>query len=125
MKRPSRSRQASGRAAEAFVAAALEAQGYCIRARNWRSPFGEIDLIAEGHGWLVFVEVRARRGDRFGTPEESVGPRKRRRLLQTALAYLAGLEGPEPAWRIDLAAVTLDARGRPVAVAFFENIGEA
>lgn len=116
------SRRALGERAEAFVAAQLEAQGYRIRARNWRSPFGEIDLIAEGEGWLRFIEVRARRNDRFGTPEESVTPRKRQRLLQTALAYLATWEGPEPNWRVDLASVALDPRGRPVSVTFIEDI---
>ncbi len=119
------SRRSLGAAAESFVAAYLEARGYRIRARNWRSPFGEIDLIAEGEGWLRFIEVRARRNDRFGQPEESLTPRKRWRLLQTALAYLAQLEGPEPCWRVDLAAVILDPRGRPISVAFVENILEA
>ncbi len=119
------SRRSLGAAAESFVAAHLEAQGYRIRARNWRSPFGEIDLIAEGEGWLRFIEVRARRSDRFGPPEESLTPRKRRRLLQTALAYLAQLEGPEPYWRVDLAAVILDSRGHPISIAFVENILEA
>ncbi len=119
------SRRALGAAAEAFVAAQLETQGYSIRARNWRSPFGEIDLIVEGQGWLRFIEVRARRTDQFGAPEESLTPRKRQRLLQTALAYLGQLEGPEPCWRVDLAAVSLDAQGRPISVTFFENILEA
>jgi putative endonuclease len=86
--------------------------------------FGEIDLIAEGDGWLLFIEVRARRNDRFGRPEESLSPRKRRRLQQTALAYLGQLEGPEPSWRVDLAAVSLDPRGRPMEVSFIENILE-
>ncbi len=118
------SRRALGTAAETFVASHLEARGYRIRARNWRCPFGEIDLIAEGDGWLLFIEVRARRNDRFGRPEESLSPRKRRRLQQTALAYLGQLEGPEPSWRVDLAAVSLDPRGRPMEVSFIENILE-
>jgi len=119
------SRRSLGAAAEAFVAAYLEARGYTVRARNWRSPFGEIDLIVEGEGWLRFIEVRARRDDRFGLPEESLTGRKRRRLLQTALAYLGQLEGPEPCWRVDLAAVSLDPQGRPVSVTFVENVLEA
>ncbi|MCS7251916.1 MAG: YraN family protein [Thermoflexus sp.] len=116
------SRRSLGAAAEAFVAAHLEAQGYSVRARNWRSPFGEIDLIVEGEGWLRFIEVRAKRTDRFGAPEESLTPRKRQRLLQTALAYLEQWDGPEPCWRVDLASVSLDAQGRPVSVTFLENI---
>ncbi|HXF68970.1 MAG TPA: YraN family protein [Thermoflexus sp.] len=116
------SRRSIGAAAEAFVAAYLEAQGYRIQARNWRSPFGEIDLIVEGEGWLRFVEVRAKRSDRFGSPEESLTPRKRRRLLQTALAYLGQQGEREPCWRVDLASVTLDSQGRPVSVTFVENV---
>ena len=59
-----------------------------ICARNWRCARGEIDLVAEKDGVLIFVEVRARRGDRLGTPEESITPAKRAKLIAAAQTYL-------------------------------------
>jgi putative endonuclease len=79
--------------------------------RNYRSRYGEIDLIAEEGETLVFVEVKARRGTAYGTPEESVTARKRDRLVLTAQTYLAerGLEQRD--WRIDVVGISLQADG--------------
>lgn len=92
----------------------LRQSGYRIIARNYRTPFGEIDLIAYDGPVLVFVEVKARRGDRFGPPHAAVDARKQRRLTRAALGYLArvrsghGANGPsDPACRFDL--VVIDA----------------
>ena len=78
-----------------------------VTGRNFRSRYGEIDLVAEEGETLVFVEVKARRGAGFGTPEESVTERKRQRLVTTALTYLQqhGLEHRD--WRIDVVGITL------------------
>jgi putative endonuclease len=100
-----------GRAAEDWAAGYLEQQGYTILARNWRArPGGELDIVARDGPWLVFVEVRARRGEALGGPEESITPRKQARLAHLAEAYLAecGWEGP---WRIDVLAVRCRADG--------------
>jgi len=67
----------------------LRNAGYALVERNVRSRFGEIDLVVERQGTLVFVEVRSRTGRHFGTPLESVDPRKQRRLGRLAVAYLA------------------------------------
>ncbi len=77
-----------GRRAEEAAARYLEAHGYRVLARNWRTVEGELDIVAERDGVLAFVEVRARRGQAMGTAAESITPRKRRRLLRAALAYL-------------------------------------
>ena len=70
-------RRRLGQRGEQLAAERLAAMGYEIVERNYRCKAGEIDLVArQGGGW-VFVEVRTRRGDRFGTPEESVTARKR------------------------------------------------
>jgi len=67
----------------------LGAQRYAIVARNYRSPFGEIDLIALDHLTIVFVEVRTHTGEAFGDPLESVTARKQRQIAKTALHYLS------------------------------------
>ena len=79
------------RGAEGERAAAefLKAQGYRILARNYRTRWGEIDLIAEDGRTLVFVEVKARRDDRFGGPGAAITPAKQARIARLAQQYLA------------------------------------
>lgn len=104
-------RQSLGRHAEELVAERLIRAGYIIRARNWRDPLGELDIIAEQDGEIVFVEVRARRGPLAaarGLALESVSPRKQARLLALAEAYLAAHDLESVPWRIDVAAVAFD-----------------
>jgi putative endonuclease len=87
-------------AAEAF----LTRRGYRVIGRNYRAPGGEIDLVAREGSVLCFVEVRARRSSRFGTPEETVGPHKQRRLRLAAARYLA--EHGDAECRFDVVAMT-------------------
>ncbi|MEL7370970.1 MAG: YraN family protein, partial [Myxococcota bacterium] len=65
---------------------------------------GEIDLIGWDDGVLCFIEVRARRSDRFGHPALSVDRRKQRRIVRAALAYIARFSHP-PQARFDVVAV--------------------
>lgn len=81
-------RAAIGRDAEDFACSFLQAQGYTIIERNWRTRLGEIDIIAEKQGALVFIEVKFRSSDRFGAPEEAVDRSKLRRLERLATAYM-------------------------------------
>lgn len=66
----------------------LLSQRYSILVKNYRSPLGEIDLIALDHQTVVFVEVRTHTGDAFGDPLASVNMRKQRQITKTALYYL-------------------------------------
>ena len=70
---------------------------------------------------LVFVEVRTRRGDRFGTPEESITPAKRAHLIAAAQAYLQAHSLEDRDWRIDVVAVEMSSRGELVRVDVIEN----
>lgn len=106
-----RARQSLGRLGEELAGRHLEAQGYRILARNYRCQAGEVDLIAQDRECLVFVEVRIRRGDEWGTPEESVTRTKQARLVRVAETYLAEREYWDADWRIDVVAVELDRRG--------------
>ncbi|GIW11653.1 MAG: YraN family protein [Chloroflexi bacterium] len=112
-------RQRFGTASEALAARWLEQAGLRILARNVRYPEGEIDLVAEEQGVLVFVEVRARQSTRFGTPEESLTARKQARLRAAAERYLAAHGQSEVDWRIDLVAVLSDRSGRPPQVTHY------
>ena len=76
-----------GLSAETRAAAFLLAKGYRIVARRWRSPVGEIDLVARRGRVLVFVEVKAR--VRFDDAAEAVTPRQQRRITAAAAAWLA------------------------------------
>ena len=75
-------------AAKTYAAQYLAAHGYAIRARNWHCPLGELDLVTERDDQVIFVEVRTRQTDRLGTPEESITPAKRAKLIAAAQTYL-------------------------------------
>ena len=77
-----------GKRAERRVALYLAAHGYTLLARNYHTRRGEIDLIARHGDCLVFVEVKSRSSDRFGTPEEAITAKKRQRLRWAARHYL-------------------------------------
>ena len=102
----------------------LEALGYVIIGQNHRTKHGEIDLVAKDDGTLVFVEVRTKRGASFGSPEESITPSKRARLIASAQAYMDSADLAECHWRIDLVAVELDSSGRLRRVDVIENAVE-
>jgi putative endonuclease len=97
-----------GKAAEARAAKYLESQGLRIVARNYRSRFGEIDLIANDGATLVFVEVRARSSNAFGGAAASITAAKREKLTRTALHYLAAA-GHTPQCRFDAVLLSGDA----------------
>ena len=82
------SAQLSGGRGEDVAAQLLEGHGLRIVARNYRTRFGEIDIVARDGDCLVFVEVRLRAHSRFGGAVESVDPRKRSRLASAAQLYL-------------------------------------
>jgi putative endonuclease len=117
-------RRALGKLGEALAARELERRGYRIVERNWRCPVGELDIVAEKDGARVFVEVRARRGDRFGTPEESITPIKRAKLLEVAQTYLDEHAEQDREWRIDVVAVELSPHGELVRIDVIENAVE-
>jgi putative endonuclease len=120
-------RQGLGAAGERLAAERLRRLGYRILDTNWRQPpLGEMDIVAQDGECLVFVEVRTRRGDLFGSPEESMTPRKRQRLASLAQAWLQANrpDDLEPRWRIDLVAVQMDSSGRLQRVEVVQDVVE-
>lgn len=102
-------RQDLGRRGEDLACRTLEARGYHILHRRYRTRYGELDIVSEHGGVLVFVEVRARSNGRFGHPAHSVDAQKQQRVAAMADAYL-GLEGQQNrVCRFDVVAVEADA----------------
>lgn len=95
-----------GQLGEEVAARFLESRGFEILERNLRSRLGEIDLIARDGPTLVFVEVKARRGQPSEPPQVAVDARKRSRLARLALDYLAREWLRELSCRFDVVAVT-------------------
>ncbi len=105
-------RQGLGRTGERLAAEELTRQGYAIIERNFRCRHGEIDLIAEDANDLIFIEVKTRRGNSYGLPEEAVTLRKQQKLVQVATYYLDLHACADRSWRIDVVAVQLSSSGR-------------
>lgn len=105
---------------ENVAAIHLEAKGFTIKERNWRHQLGEIDIIAQDGQELVFVEVKTRRGDQLGSPEEGLTAGKSRRLVQLAQIYLSDLD-VDADWRIDMVALELDKSGKLVRCEHIPN----
>jgi len=99
----------------------LKKKGYRIRQTNFRCREGQIDIVAERKGCLVFVEVRTKTGSSFGSPEESVTAAKKEKLIATALSYLDSHQNLPDNWRIDFVGVELDQNGRATRIELIEN----
>jgi putative endonuclease len=97
------SRQQFGFNGERLAEEYLLKLGFTVVARNFRTREGEIDLICRDGKTLVFVEVKTRRSNRFGAPEEAVTYQKLRRLRTAAFAFL--VEHPARAFRFDVIAI--------------------
>ncbi|MCC7042682.1 MAG: YraN family protein [Acidobacteria bacterium] len=102
---PSDFRQSAGKRGEELACAELQRRGYAISARRYRSRYGEIDIVAERHGTIVFVEVKARSSARRGMAAESIPLWKRRRIGAMALDYLAWTGRTDARCRFDVVAI--------------------
>lgn len=98
-----------GRLGEDIAANYLRKKGYTILARNFKARYGELDIVAVHNKTLIFVEVKTRIGEAFGSPEEGVTPRKLAEVIQTAQFYKSTHEGLPDALRIDVIGIQLDA----------------
>ena len=114
-------RRALGELGERLAAEHLEANGYRIRERNFRTAAGEIDIVAEAGGVLAFVEVKCRRGSSMGTAAESLSPAKQRRMVEMAEAYGQARDDLPEQRRIDLIAIDFESDGRLVSLVHYEN----
>ena len=114
-------RKELGAAGEKLAKNFLKKKGYRIRETNFRCREGEIDIIAERKGYLVFVEVRTKTGSGFGSPEESVTFAKKEKLIATALSYLNSHKHLPDNWRIDFVGIELGESGKATRIELIEN----
>ena len=94
-----------GKQGEAFAVEYLKKKGYKIKETNYRSPLGEVDIIAFDRETLVFVEVKTRRNNSFGLPAEAVNRRKQLQIAKTAQYYISSKKLSNNAARMDVVSV--------------------
>ncbi|MDX1994158.1 MAG: YraN family protein [bacterium] len=109
-----KSTQDTGRRGEALAAAYLLENGYVILTRNWRSPKGELDIVAKQGETLVFVEVRTRHSLTTETAFASILPAKRTHIVSAVHGYLQQHQLESAPWRVDVVAVALPYRASPI-----------
>ena len=91
-----------GREGESAAIAFLKENGYRILEKNFRSKLGEIDLIAEQAGVIVFIEVKARSDHEFGHPFDALTPTKQKKIIQTTQSFLVQKRIPDKSMRFDV-----------------------
>ncbi|HEX7057673.1 MAG TPA: YraN family protein [Bacilli bacterium] len=118
---PGRKKETGGKG-EQLAAQYLRNHGYTILHTNWRCRSGEIDIVAQKGGAIVFVEVRTRTaGGGFGSPEESVDARKQVKVRQTAQMYLYAHKQFNAPARFDVIGVELTPAGELADLRHIEN----
>ena len=107
--------QTLGRWGETLAAVYLIRRGYVILETNFRTPYGELDLVGYYQHRLIFVEVKTRSSGRFGWPEESITAKKQQHLRDSAAFFLQNHPEMEMDWQIDVVAIrtTAQMRGNP------------
>ncbi len=91
----------------------LKKKGYTILHHNYKTPIGEIDIIAKDGDKVVFVEVKTRKNDSFGRPIESINYKKRKKILHSALIYMKRLRD-NPAVRFDIISINLEGNQKKI-----------
>lgn len=106
-------RRAFGDRGEGEAAQYLRRKGYAILVQKYRTPLGELDLVARDGRTVVFVEVKTRRSPAFGVPQAAVDLRKQQRMGRIALYYLQQNKLHGVPCRFDVVAITASGGGRP------------
>jgi putative endonuclease len=98
---------ALGRQGEEIAATYLQQQGYEILTRNYRCRYGELDIICRKNGLIVFVEVKTRRSDLFGSPEEAITRSKIEHIKKVALHYMSENKAKYRETRFDVVTIMM------------------
>jgi len=101
-----------GQKGEDLAVQYLRKKNYNILLRNYRSPFGEIDIIGWDDDTLCFIEVRSRHSDWHGHPFESISKSKKRKILLTAKHYISKMDISDTACRFDVVSILPDDSGQ-------------
>ena len=110
-----------GKLGENIAREYLRDKGYNIIEQNYRTKYAEIDLITKKKNVLVFVEVRTKTGDEFGTPEDTINRDKKRKLRMNAMAYVNRKKWKGP-YRIDAICIVLEPNETMSRLTHYQNI---
>ena len=121
-KKTGRGEEPLGRRGEAYARKMVEQRGLVVLSQNFRTPRGEVDLIAQEGDTIVFIEVKTRLSQQFGQPFESVGPVKQRKIAGAAQSFLKRFD-PLPACRFDVISITQ--KGRHLEAQWIRDAFEA
>jgi len=114
-----------GRVGEEAAKNYLTKKGFKIIASNFHTRFGEIDLIMIDNGVLVFVEVKAKTGENFGSPEEMITSKKVIRVKNMAKVFIQKnqvLARKHPCWRLDAVCLVLNKNQEVERIRHYENL---
>lgn len=114
--------QKFGKTGETVAEKHLKKKGYKILERNYRTELGEVDIIAMHKGVIVFIEVKARKSNRYGTAKFAVTPLKQRKISMVALAYLKNNGHINARARFDV--VAIDEKSGKSTIEILENAFE-
>src|SRR5215217_7938056 len=112
-------RQQLGADGESMACAELERLGYRIVERNYRIPAGEIDIVAEDAGTIVFVEVKTKTDGSYGDPVDEVTPQKQRQIISMGHWYSTYCLPPDTACRFDV--VAIDVSVMPPKITIYQD----
>lgn len=113
----------TGNAAESFACEFLKKQGYQILDRNYTDRYGEIDIVAEKDGYIIFAEVKARKTGSLVGAKEAVTPEKQLKIIKASVKFLQNFDR-ELQPRYDVIAVEL-AQGRVCSVRHIKSAFDA
>jgi putative endonuclease len=111
----------TGRLGEELAASYLEEKGYKIVERNFRTRFGEVDIICYNGKTLVFVEVKTKIGHDFGEPEDMVNKSKIAKVKRMGKVYLLE-KGLDALCRVDVVAIVMDVEKKVERIDHYEAI---
>ncbi len=111
-----------GKLGEDLALKLLKSKGYHILAKNFHSRFGEIDIVAQENSVLVFVEVKTRWSEKFGTPEEAITPWKIRRIIKAGEYFKLTHPGLPESLRLDAVVIDLATQGKLKRIDLIKNL---
>lgn len=110
-----------GKIGEGIACGYLRRRGYKILERNYKTKIGEIDIVARDGNVLVFVEVKTRASDLYGTPEEAINARKMRKLTQLAELYMNRKGLYQTKARFDVVGIIIDGGNGSKTIRLIKN----
>jgi putative endonuclease len=114
----------TGKIGEDIASRHISKNGYTLLERNFRSRYGEIDIIAKDEKFLVFIEVKTRKGTKFGYPREAVDGFKQTKIKDIAGLYLSKKKLWDSNIRFDVVEVILDEFDELKSISLIKNAFE-